>query len=133
MRVTRLIRDYVEKSVKANYPKSAEELAWEEQTKKMNEAIAEGNALILEYQKKIAEELNAKYGFDKEYCLCAYDHYNTVRSNNYGGDSPLYEAYRKARDERENKIFDTNEEILLTLELGGTKADLDEMLKNIGK
>ena len=133
MRVTKLIREYVVKKVNESYPKSAEELAWEEQTKKMNEAITEGCELVLEYQKKIVEELNAKYGFDKDYCLSVYDHYNTVRSNNYGGDCSLYNASRKARDERQQKIAEKIEEILLTLELGGSKADLDEMLANIGK
>ena len=133
MRVTKLIREYVEKSVRANYPKSAEELAWEEQTKKMNEAIAEGNELVHEYQKKIAEELNIKYGFNEDYCLRDNSIYNAVRSNDYGWDNPTYAKYRKARDEREKKISNTIEEILITLELGGTKADLDEMLKNVGK
>ena len=132
MRVTRLIRDYVAKSVKESYPKSVAELVYEEHTKKINDAITEANEKVYEYAKALAEELNTKYGFPTDSNLKACDHYNSV-SSKYDYDSEIYQAYRKAKDERQKKIEEKIEEILLTLELGGTKADLDEMLKNVGK
>lgn len=132
MKVTKLIREYVEEKVRESYPKSAEELAWEEHGKNINEAITEANERVFEYAKKLAEELNARYGFPVDSNLSACNHYNSVR-NKYDCDSEIYRAYRKARDERQQKIEETIKEILITLELGGSKADLDEMLANIGK
>ena len=132
MRVTKLIREYVEKKVRESYPKSVAELVYEEHSKKINDAITEANEKVYEYAKALAEELNAKYGFPNDSKLMARDYYNFV-SSRYNYDSEIYKASCKARDEREKKIEEKVEEILLTLELGGTKADLDEMLKNIGK
>ena len=132
MRVTRLIREYVEKKVNESYPKSVAELVWEEHRKSMSDAITEANEKIFEIAQKLAEELNAKYGFSNDSGLKAYNHYNAV-SNEYDYQSEIYKAYRKAKDERQKKIEEKIEEILLTLELDGSKADLDEMLANIGK
>lgn len=132
MRVTKLIREYVVRSVNANYPKSAEELAWEEHNHNISNAITEANEIVYEYAKKIAEELNIKYGFPNDSKLRPSDYYNAVSSRN-DFESEIYRAYRRARDERQKKISEKIEEILLTLELGGSKADLDEMLANIGK
>ena len=132
MRVTRLIREYVERSVKESYPKSVAELVYEKHNSNISDAITEANEKVYEYAKKIAEELNAKYGFPADNNLRACDHYNSV-SSRYNYDSEIYQAYNKAKNERQKKIAEKIEEILLTLELGGTKADLDEMLNNIGK
>lgn len=132
MRVTKLIREYVEKKVNENYPKTEAELMYEEHNHNISNAITEANEIVYEYAKKIAEELNAKYGFPNDSKLRPSDYYNAVSSRN-DYDSEIYRAYRKARDERQKKISEKIEEILLTLELGGSKADLDEMLANIGK
>ena len=132
MRVTKLIREYVEKKVKESYPKTAAEIAYEEHNKNINHAITEANEKVYEYAKKLVEELNVKYGFPTDANLKACNNYNAI-TNKYSGDSEIYRAYRKAKDERQKKIEEKIEEILLTLELGGSKADLDEMLANIGK
>lgn len=132
MRVTKLIREYVVKKVNESYPKSVAELAYEKHGKNINEAITEANEKVYEFAKKLAEELNAKYGFPADSNLTACNHYNSV-TNKYNYDCEIYQAYRKAQDERKKKIEEKIEEILLTLELGGSKADLDEMLANIEK
>lgn len=132
MRVTRLIREYVEKKVRESYPKSVAELVYEEHNRKIKDAITEVNEKVYEYAKALAEELNAKYGFPADSSLRIRDHYNSI-TNRYDYDSEIYQAYHKARDERQTKIEEKIEEILLTLELGGSKADLDEMLANIGR
>jgi hypothetical protein len=131
MRVTKLIKEYVEKRVKEQFPKTVEEFAWEAEKDKMFAAFEEADKIIETYAKQVIKELNEKYGF-KDYCL-------TTRSNNsyvtdtYSSDSEIYQASMKARREREQKMNKTIEDILISLELGGTKADLDEMLANIGK
>jgi hypothetical protein len=132
MRVTRLIREYVVKKVNESYPKSAEELAWEEHDKSLEEAVTEARERIFELSKKVAEELNEKYGFPIDSNLMACDHNRSI-GRRYNSNSEIYKAYYKAREERQKKIADKIEEILLTLELGGSKADLDEMLANIEK
>lgn len=132
MKVTKLIREYVEKKVNESYPKSVAELVYEEHNRKINDAITEANEKVYEYAKALAEELNAKYGFPADSSLRACDNYSSI-TNKYDYDSEIYQAYRKARDERQTKIETKIEEILITLELGGSKADLDEMLANIGK
>ena len=132
MRVTRLIREYVVKKVNESYPKSVAELVYEEHNRKINDAITEANEKVYEYAKALAEELNAKYSFPADSSLRTCDHYNSI-TNKYDYDSEIYQAYRKAKDERKKKIEAKIEEILLTLELGGSKADLDEMLANIEK
>ena len=132
MRVTRLIREYVEKKVRESYPKSVAELVYEEHNRKIKDALTEVNEKVYEYAKALAEELNAKYGFPADSSLRVRDHYNSI-TNRYDYDSEIYQAYHKARDERQTKIEEKIEEILLTLELGGSKADLDEMLANIGR
>ena len=131
MRVTRLIREYVEKKVRESYPKTEIELAWEEHDKSLEEAVAEADEIIFEFTEKLAEELNAKYGFPADSNLRAV-HRGSI-SRRYDYDAEIYQASCKARDERQKKIDEKIEEILLTLELGGTKADLDKMLANIGK
>lgn len=132
MRVTKLIREYVEKSVKANYPKSAEELAWEERSKALSQAMTEVNEIVEAFAEKVIAEINEKYGFAEGYDRLEKTQYAIVRSNGQF-DDPIYRASYNARKDREKAIEEKIEEILLTLELGGTKADLDEMLKNIGK
>lgn len=133
MRVTKLIREYVVKKVNESYPKSVAELVYEEHSKKINDAITEANEKAFEFTKKLAEELNIKYGFPSDSNLQARDHHYNSITNKYNYDSEIYQAYCKAKDERQKKIEEKIEEILITLELGGSKADLDEMLANIGK
>lgn len=132
MKVTKLIREYVETKVSESYPKTATELAWEEHRKNISDAITEANEKVYEFAKKLAKELNTKYHFPVDNNLTACEHYNSI-SNKYNYDSEFYRAYRKAKEERQQKIDEKIKEILITLELGGSKADLDEMLANIGK
>lgn len=132
MRVTKLIREYVVKKVNESYPKSVAELVWEEHSKSLDSAVTEAHERVFEFAKKLAEELNEKYGFPVDSNLRACNHHNSIASR-YNYDSEIYQASRKAREERQKKIEEKIEEILLTLELGGSKTDLDEMLANIGK
>ena len=135
MRVTKLIREYVEKRVNAAYPKSEAELMWNAKSKKMNEALAKANELINEASKKIAEEINAEFGFavDSYRLEGRKDIYCRIIYPTHYGNCEEYQACQKAEDERRKKIKETIEEILISLELGGTKAELEEMLANIGK
>ena len=135
MRVTKLIREYVEKKVREAYPKSEAELAWEAKSKKVNEALTKANELINKASREIAEEINAEFGL----AVGGYrlegrdDTYRSIIYTTYYADCEEYKACRKAEEERRKKVKETIEEILINLELGGTKADLDEMLAKVGK
>ena len=131
MRVTKLIREYVEKKVKEAYPKSEADLIWEEKSRRTNEALTKANDVVEAYAKKVAEEFNAEFGLG-DYNLKPFEGRNWF-STSYYGDCEEFRACRKAEDERRKKIAETIEEILINLELGGTKADLDEMLAKVGK
>lgn len=132
MRVTRIIRDYVEKKVRENYPKAPAEIKWQEEQDKMNKAIEEADALINAYARSIAEDFNKKYGFSEDYKLKTYEGYRVVHSTGEY-DCELYQQMSKARTERGRAISNTIEDILVSLELGGTRAELEERLANIGK
>lgn len=132
MRVTKLIREYVVKKVREAYPKSKAELIWEEKSRRANEALTRANDVVEAYAKKIAEEFNAEFGLDEGYRIKAFDGRNWFGTSWYG-DCEEYQASRKAESERDKKIAETIEEILISLELGGTRADLDEMLAKVGK
>lgn len=132
MRVTKLIREYVEKKVREAYPKSEAELIWAEKSRKVNEAITKANDIIEDYAKKLGEEINFEFGLNEGYRIKAFEGRNWFGTS-YHGDSEEYQASRKAEDERRKKIAETIEEILISLELGGTRADLDEMLAKVGK
>ena len=131
MRVTKLIREYVEKKVKEAYPKSEAELIWEEKSRRTNEALTRANDIVEAYAKKVAEEINAEFGLG-DYNIKPFEGRNWF-STSYYGDCEEFRACRKAEDERRKKIAETIEEILINLELGGTKADLDEMLAKVGR
>lgn len=132
MRVTKIIREYVEKKVRENYPKSPAEIKWQEEQDKMSKAVEEADALVSAYARSVAEEFNKKYGFSEEYKLKAYEHYTVVNSTREY-DCDLYQQASKARSERSQAINHTIEDILVSLELGGTRAELEERLANIGK
>lgn len=126
MRVTKLIREYVEEVVNGIYEPLIKNCDGDYYEKKKEvETILE----------KLADEFDAaakkiikENGFsidswdDREKTIITY-------ICNFGNKEymPILEKRRKLRDEKKQKIQD----ILVNLELGGTKAELDEMLKKI--
>lgn len=129
MRVTSLIREYVKDSVEkvyapkidacgADYRKKTDEV-----NKILTKLVDEFNTTAKEIIKENGLSINIEYGTEDEETTIIY-----YRSK-FG--SKEYEAVAKEINallcERSEKI----REILLTLELGGTKAELDEMLKKL--
>lgn len=126
MRVTKLIREYVEEVVNGIY---------EPLIKNCDGDYYEKKKEVETILKKLADEFDAaakkiikENGFsidswdDREKTIITY-------TCNFGNKEymPILEKRRKLRDEKKQKIQD----ILVNLELGGTKAELDEMLKKI--
>ena len=134
MRVTKTIKDYVTRMVEEIYSEPTEE---EKAYSALKEAIsAEIDRLNEKFKPMIKEEIkafNTIHGLDKrtggirfrDSYICIYDSYD-LESNTEIGQKAL-----EARRARRIKINEAIENIILTLELGGNKADLDRMLNEL--
>lgn len=128
MRVTKLIREYVESSVREMYAPKIDACGadYKKKMDEVNKTLAkmteEFNSAAKEMIKKNGLSINIRYGTEEESRIINYT--ASFGNKEY---APINEKRRKLTVERDEKI----KEILLTLELGGTKAELDEMLKKI--
>lgn len=126
MRVTKIIREYVEETVNEIYDPIIANCS-KEYSEKKNE--------VEEILEKMVDEFNAaakkvikEHGFTIDSWNGEEKHIISYTCNfgkkEYGS---IVDKRNELRDEKRRKIQD----ILVNLELGGTKAELDEMLKNI--
>lgn len=128
MRVSKTVREYIEEQVASKFPKTENELQYEQ-----NEQVA--NAMNKEYCEEVEKakasiitSLCEKYGITDDTVVVARPSYGNVFST----------FPTKARDvaacdkiERQKAINEKIRDIIITLELGGTKADLEKMLAEI--
>lgn len=126
MRVTKLIREYVTEEVNKIYnPRinavgadyMAEKDKLEEDIQKI---IDEANEKVLQMMSELGYECSHYYNQEKVVVLRG----SITNPEKYNQTNIEKTELKKARD---NKIKD----ILINLELGATRAELDEMLKNI--
>ena len=126
MRVTKIIREYVEETINGIYDPIIGNCS-KDYSEKKNEVEEILKKMVTEFDtaaKKVIKEhgftIDSWYG--KEQHIVGY-------TCNFGDKEyqPILKEGRRLRDEKMQKIQD----ILVNLELGGTKAELDEMLKNI--
>ena len=123
MRVTKIIREYVEKTITAKMPYGAPTAEYKAACSKMGKLKTEVNNKVVEYAKKLCEEATAQLpeGF-----------YIKLQSkfpvDSSAHNSPLQCAAvsheREVRENRQRAI----ETILVELELGATKADLERLI-----
>ena len=126
MRVTKIIKEYVEETVNGIYNPIIENCS-KDYSKKKNE--------VEEILEKMVDEFNAaakkvikEHGFTID-LWCGKEKHIISYTCNFGDKEykSVADKRNELRDEKRRKIQD----ILVNLELGGTKAELDEMLKNI--
>ena len=126
MRVTKIIREYVEETINEIYDPIIGNCS-NDYSEKKNEVEEILEKMVNEFDataKKVIKEhgftINSWYG--KEQHIVGY-------TCNFGDEEfkSVADKRNELRDEKRRKIQD----ILVNLELGGTKAELDEMLKNI--
>ncbi len=137
MRVTKLIREYVEKSVAKAMPnKTIENCSIREEYLAIEDEIKEiAEAKIDAFMAKHKGEVRAYYGgyhyedfeenvkyIKKELRLC-------LPCLRYKAEAKVEEENKKLAEARKKAVDD----ILINLELGGTKADLDKMIAELGK
>lgn len=126
MRVTKIIREYVEETINGIYDPIIENCS-KDYSERKNEVEKILEKMVTEFDtaaKKVIKEhgftIDTWNGKERQIAACVC---------NFGKKE--YESIankrNELRDEKRRKIQD----ILVNLELGGTKAELDEMLKNI--
>ena len=124
MRVTKIIREYVEKTINSKLAYGAPKEEYEAASKKLSDLGTEINEkveayaaqLIAEHQPSLPEGFKLKLS-----------NYNAVNWTSY--DSPMYNKSQAHIDEVKKKRATAIESILVELELGATKADLERLIE----
>ena len=129
MKVTKLIREYVEKTIDACYPEPDSVKLFREQCNKASNALTEMNDMIIAYANSILPEIKEKYNVPDDFNLHVRLGINYAEFSSWNTQLKLKadEDKRKTDKAKQQK----RDEILLSLELGATKADLDDMIKRL--
>ena len=130
MRVTKTVREYIERSVREKVYKKYE--AEEAEAKRQNEEIRifienledTMNEYVEKHIKMFVEEHSYAERSARESLVSFYSPLNIVDRHM---NSSVHNWQSRARAEVKEKVDD----IIVTLELGGTRADLDRMLSEI--
>lgn len=131
MRVTKTVREYIEKQVTALFPAEKdlpEVIAYDALAKKRETLVDEALAEIQALCDKILVRINAQLPDD-------YNVKELRPSHNLGwsGDCVARRAANEAKNERKTAIKEAIDDIVVALELGGTKDTLDKMLKELAE
>ena len=129
MRVSKAVKEYIEKQVCAKYPKSENELKAEQVKDLVNKANQEMVELMDKAKKEISNQIIEKYGLTEEMGRQEQNSYQDYKFNSW--NSPIEMKANTDRQNRKKAINEKIEDIIVTLELGGTKADLEKMLNEI--
>jgi hypothetical protein len=133
MRVTKLIREYVEKSVKA-IPKfknlTPEEVAYKEMVKKVDEFRDRMNKELKIFLNTAIGEFCEAEGIPDDIKI-EPTNYNTIVSNFC--IAQITAKAHTAEKKRKNACNEAIDNILLSLELGADRKELDEMLKKLAE
>lgn len=122
MRVTKIIREYVEKTIAEKMPYGEPTTTYKQHCQCLSDLTSQLNEKMDAY----AEELLASVGNLPEGFTIKKSHWSTFESSSW--NSPMHTAAaaheRQVRENREKAI----ETILVELELGATKADLERLI-----
>lgn len=127
MRVSKTVREYIEKQVVSKFPKTEIELESEQLTNLVNSANTEYDNLMEQAKEKIVAELLVKYNLPQD--TVGTNRYSYNQFSTWG--TKIRTKGETARQERNVAMRQKVEDIIVTLELGGTKADLEKMLAEI--
>ena len=127
MRVSKTVREYIEKQVASKFPKTEIELCQEQQEKiasKMNQEYCDR---VEKAKAEIITSLAQEYKIHEEEIAIRSNYGNVFSTFN----TPTAMKANTAKLERQKAIHSKIDDIIVTLELGGTKADLEKMLAEI--
>ena len=128
MRVTKIIREYVVKAVTAKMPYGEPTTTYEQHRQSLNDLTSQLNEKVEAY----AEELLASVGNLPEGFTINKTNRSIFESSSWSSPMHIaaYAHERKVDKNREKAI----ENILVELELGTTKADLERLIaETVGK
>lgn len=134
MKVTKIVRDFVEEKVNEKYPLPVEPTeAIELEREELNNRVAEAMAAASEVLAAKLRELGIVY--PATVARIKITSFNRINNNNNCTYAdyirPIRDAYLEKKAEVEAKRAKAQKDILVSLELGGTKAELLEMLANL--
>ena len=128
MRVSKTVREYIEKQVASKFTKTENELQYEKKCNIVANANDEYHQLMKKASEEIKKQLIAKYKIAEdmleEKSSYSYAPFSTWKTE----IRELADKDRRIRQEEHTKKVN---DIIVTLELGGTKADLEKMLSEI--
>ena len=127
MRVTKTVKEYIAKQVASKFPKTEIELYQEQQEQIASKMNQEYYDRVEKAKADIIVELAQEYKIHEE---------EIAIRNNYGNvfstfNTPTAIKANTAKSERQKTINEKIDDIIVTLELGGTKADLERLLAEI--
>ena len=125
MRVTKLVREYIEREVSRKFNEKDLEL------KQIQESYEKARLQFEKELKKIRTKADVEV--EKAIKSCGYvgSREKYVEISTYGITNPYYNELQQRKNELVKIKKDKVDEILITLELGGTRSDLDDMLSKI--
>ena len=127
MRVTKTVKEYIAKQVASKFPKTEIELYQEQQEQIASKMNQEYYDRVEKAKADIIASIAKEYEINEE---------EIAIRNNYGNvfstfNTPTAMKANTAKSERQKVIHEKIDDIIVTLELGGTKADLEKMLAEI--
>ena len=127
MRVSKTVREYIEKQVASKFPKTEIELYQEQQAQIASQMNQEYADRIEKAKADIIASLAQEYHIHEEEFTIRPDYCAVFSAFN----TPTAMKANTAKSERQKAINSKIDDIIITLELGGTKADLEKMLAEI--
>lgn len=130
MKPSKILKEYIEKRVKEAYGKeSQEEIDFRQARADFEVEIKKANERIKDFISQVENEIVNPHNFYiSRSSSCPFSTWS------YGGErTPIEKASKEAEGKRIRLINETIEDILIELELGGTKAQLEERLAKLGK
>lgn len=139
MRVSKEVRNFIGEQVREVFKRDDKaQQEYQDKQEQAKEIIEEYNQQIVDILKSMLKEVNEKLktlGFETHLTT----HWNTnktgldtsVNSFYLNSDSETYRKQRELEAQRQEKITKAIQDIIITLELGGNKQDLMDMLEKL--
>ena len=131
MRVSKVVREYIEESVRKAVNVHDATDRYNELLHRYQAARDEINEAVSILVNNMIPMMMEKYQLEAEYPLVPKTGYNNADFGLW--KHPLNDAKMKEENENRKRREESIKEIILTLELGGTKADLDRMIAELSR
>ena len=134
MKVTKIVRDFVEEKINEKYPLPVEPTeAIAQERKELEHRVSEAMAAASEVLTAKLRELGVVYPAEITHMeVTSFNRISDKQGRTYADYiRPIRDAYLEEKAKVEAQRAKAQKDILVSLELGGTKAELLEMLANL--